>query len=613
MGKMYLALFKRSSQANHTFLKWYIFVISRQIFRVMLAASMRRLILLVICISIVQVMYGQRGIQTDSLDRILRTIKNPDDKVDLILGFLKEPKNQYLEDSIGVKLSQRALAISQQTNYAIGKINSMLKLGNYFYRGSDYKKAMELAQSSKEMSEDLNLDKELANSLSLIGTIYTELGDYDNSSQYFFKSLKLFEKLEDKDGISHSLGNIGTVFFNQQEYKKALQYLNKALTIAIKINNQSEIKRQYNNIAAVYGLMEKFDTSIVFLRKALAINLKIGDKFGQAINIMNIGFNQMNKGDFDNALANLNHSFKLFTELENHLHMAECYLNFGFCYYTTKRIDKGADFFIKAINEGQKNGYYKIISTAAKMLNQIYTEKKDTSNAYKYLALEKLAGDSLFESKKQILISKFELQYINEKKEFERQQAQQTKNTFMLIVIFSLVSGIVILGLVFSRYRLKSKFVLLEKEKIESELKIKDRELTVNLISLIKKNEMLFDISNMLVEFENDQKGSESKEVITKIGQKLRSSTSDKMLNEFSLRFQEVHAGFYENLLKAYPDLSQNELKLCAFLRLNMSTKDISELTGQQLLSIDRARYRLRKKLGLSNSETNLVTFLSQM
>lgn len=124
---------------------------------------------------------------------------------------------------------------------------------------------------------------------------------------------------------------------------------------------------------------------------------------------------------------------------------------------------------------------------------------------------------------------------------------------------------------------------------------------------------MLSDISNKLVQLELNAKGSETKETITKISQDLRNRTDDKMLNEFSMRFQEVHAGFYEKLLKSYPDLTQNELKLCAFLRLNMSTKDISELTGQQLASIDHARYRLRKKIGLSNSETNLVTFLSQI
>jgi DNA-binding CsgD family transcriptional regulator len=124
---------------------------------------------------------------------------------------------------------------------------------------------------------------------------------------------------------------------------------------------------------------------------------------------------------------------------------------------------------------------------------------------------------------------------------------------------------------------------------------------------------MLSDISNKLVQLEQNAKGAETKETIMKISKDLRNRTDDKMLNEFSLRFQEVHAGFYEKLLKVYPDLTQNELKLCAFLRLNMSTKDISELTGQRLPSIDHARYRLRKKLGLSNSETNLVNFLSQV
>jgi hypothetical protein len=261
------------------------------------------------------------------------------------------------------------------------------------------------------------------------------------------------------------------------------------------------------------------------------------------------------------------------------------------------------------------------------MLDQIYTEKKDTLNAYNYLMLEKLAADSLFASKKQILISKFELQYLYEKKEFERQQSQHTKSLIFMIIIFSLVASLAILALVFSRYRLKSKLVFLEKEKIElekenvelekekikSELEIKDKELTVNLISLIKNNEMLSDISGKLLQLERGVKGSEARDVITQISQELRNNTDNKMLNDFSLRFQEVHAGFYEKLLLAHPDLSQNELKLCAFLRLNMSTKDISELTNQQLASIDQARYRLRKKLGLSNSETNLVTFLSQV
>jgi hypothetical protein len=211
------------------------------------------------------------------------------------------------------------------------------------------------------------------------------------------------------------------------------------------------------------------------------------------------------------------------------------------------------------------------------------------------------------------LISKLELQYVYEEKEFQHKLAQQNRNNYMLIIIFSLVSGLLILALMLSRYRLKSKYMVLEKEKVESELNVKNRELTVNLLALIKKNEMLSDISHKLVQLEQNARGSETKDTIAQISQDLRTRTDDKMLNEFSKRFQEVHAGFYEKLLNSYPDLTPNELKLCAFLRLNMSTKDISELTGQQPASSDHARYRLRKKLKISNSEVNLISFLSRI
>ncbi len=549
----------------------------------------------------------------EDLNRDLRKLHKPEDKVDLILNFLDRPENHYMEDSVGIILSKRAYDIALQAGYTHGKVKAMLKSGNYYFRSSDFKNAMEQAQEAMIIAEDLDYSSELALALGLIGSIFSELGDYDNSSQYFFRGLKLYENLEDKDGIAGALGDIGMDFYNQQDNNKALEYFNNALVLAKEINSLHEIKRQYNNIAVVYGDLEKYDTAILFLRKALDINIKLGDKLGQGTNIMNIGYSQMNTGKYEEALISFQQSLDLFTGLNNRIHMAECYLNFGFCYYTDNKIDESIPYFKKALHEGRNNNYYRIIAPAANMLNQIYTSKSDTLNAYKFVMLENMANDSLFAIQKQKLLSKIELQYNYEKKEFERKKEQQRKNAFILIIILVLAAGLVILGLILSKHRLRSKLVLLEKEKIESELDIKNRELTVNLISLIKKNEMLSDVSRKLVQLEKSAKGEEAKEAITLISQEMRSGTEDKMLNEFSLRFQEVHAGFYEKLLKAFPDLTQNELKMCAFLRLNMSTKDISEITGQQLSTIDQARYRLRKKLGIANSETNLVSFLSQI
>jgi DNA-binding CsgD family transcriptional regulator len=78
------------------------------------------------------------------------------------------------------------------------------------------------------------------------------------------------------------------------------------------------------------------------------------------------------------------------------------------------------------------------------------------------------------------------------------------------------------------------------------------------------------------------------------------------------VRFQNVHIDFYKNLGEKFPDLSPNELKMCAFLKLNMSTKEIAALTYQSQDSIRQARSRLRQKLGVAKEE-NLVLYLSQI
>ncbi len=104
----------------------------------------------------------------------------------------------------------------------------------------------------------------------------------------------------------------------------------------------------------------------------------------------------------------------------------------------------------------------------------------------------------------------------------------------------------------------------------------------------------------------------ENQKIIQDVIRDLLLNSSKDVWKEFEVRFQEVHSDFYDNLNKRFPDLTPNEKKICAFLRLNMSTKDISAITYQSLRSINMARFRLRKKIGLDTDE-NLVTFLSHI
>ena len=155
--------------------------------------------------------------------------------------------------------------------------------------------------------------------------------------------------------------------------------------------------------------------------------------------------------------------------------------------------------------------------------------------------------------------------------------------------------------------------MLLEKEVHEREIEFKNKEMVINVMSLMKKNEMLAELSEKLVHIEQEATSSESRETIKKVARELQKSQEEEIWKEFSTRFKEVHGEFYNTLLHKFPTLSPNELKLCAFLRLNMSSKDIAELTGQRVSTLETARYRLRQKLGIANSDVNLITFLSSI
>lgn len=555
--------------------------------------------------------FAQKQLPLDSINEVLKNIIEPNKKVNTILNFINKPKNKFQTST--KDLAIRALDISNNENLTKEKINSMLYLSDFELRDLNYEPAMHYALKAKTISEDFNYKRELAQSLNSIGKVYFELKNYNKSSEYFFESLKLFEKVNDKKGIADVKGNIGLIFFQQLDYTKALDYFNVALQIALKLDEDLLIKKQYNNIGVVYGSLKKYDSSSVYINRAMEINKKYGDENAFALNLMNIGYNLLNTNKSKEAINHFEDALEIFTKLENHTQIAACFLNLGYCYYMSDNIDKSVIQYKNAIKYADINSDFNTSGNAAYILSQIYLKKKDSLEALKYVLIEKTALDSIYSGQRQKLVSNYELQYDFDKKEFENKLSQKRKSTIFLFIIFSLFFSSIVLLLILSKNKLRSKYITLEKEKIEAELNVGKKELSINLISLVKKNEMLSELSKKLIGIQKNAKSIETKQAILKISKELKKSAEDKRYNEFSSRFKEAHAGFYEKLLEQYPDLTQNELNLCAYLRLNMTTKDISEITGQRIQSIDQARYRLRKKLEISNSEINLTAFLTKI
>ncbi len=159
--------------------------------------------------------------------------------------------------------------------------------------------------------------------------------------------------------------------------------------------------------------------------------------------------------------------------------------------------------------------------------------------------------------------------------------------------------------------RLEHESLTLQKTKLEEELEFKNKQLATNVMYMVRKNELITLISEKLIKSKLSFK-KENQVIIDEIIRDLQSSTEDDIWTEFEIRFQQVHNDFYDKLNARFPNLSANEKKLCAFLRLNMTTKEISAITYQSINSLTVARSRLRKKLNLDTDE-NLIAFLENI
>jgi len=136
----------------------------------------------------------------------------------------------------------------------------------------------------------------------------------------------------------------------------------------------------------------------------------------------------------------------------------------------------------------------------------------------------------------------------------------------------------------------------------------KKRELTSSALRLIHYSE----INNKLIsdlEKISEYTNPKGRELIQTTINQVSMGPGKNVWQEFETRFENVYESFYLKLNQMFPGLTPNEKKLCALLRLNLSSKDIASLIFQNPQSVDMARYRLRKKLNLTQDE-NLIDFL---
>jgi tetratricopeptide (TPR) repeat protein len=557
------------------------------------------------------VLVSQESSKIDSLERVLAQTGDSKIKIEVLISLSDEYSN--IDISKSLLFAEQANNLAETDGGEKEKLKAYLNLSSNCYYRSDLPRAMELALKAKILAEDLSLDKELATALDAIGVIYYDIGNQTKSSEYIFASLKIVEKLQDKEGMGATYCQIGTLYLDQKDFDKAEDYYLKSLELAKNIKSNEGIASNLNNLAKVYYVKKDWHNALNRYQEALKINLEEGNSYLVASNYLNIANVFFDLKRYHEAISKIQQAGDIFEKIGNKLRLAKSHVMLSNIYFETGQQEQSKALAMNSLEIAQAEGYNEIVVNAAEILNKLYVEQKDSAMAYRYYVLENQYKDSLFLAEKQKTLIKLELQYQFEKNEQELKIAKQRRNVVILIISGALFFCVIIILLIWNQLRLRAKKHQVEQAKYEQELEFKNKEMVLNVMSLMKKNEMLAELSEKIVAIEKESSSPESRETIKKIAVELQKSQADEIWKEFSVRFKEVHGEFYNHLLQKFPSLSPNELKLCAFLRLNMSTKDISELTGQRVSTLETARYRLRQKLGIANSDTNLVTFLSSL
>jgi tetratricopeptide (TPR) repeat protein/DNA-binding CsgD family transcriptional regulator len=256
------------------------------------------------------------------------------------------------------------------------------------------------------------------------------------------------------------------------------------------------------------------------------------------------------------------------------------------------------------------------------ILWQAYEKLGDIPNAFIYQKKYIDLRDELSKKADERIVLEWEENLVRQNKDIELAQLNVELNTLRLRQKFILALSIMILLLAFSLGRLiyfrnqkevlRTKLLEEEAENLSLQLEVKERELTSQSMHLQALGGFGEDITNKLYSLKEKLNTEEHSDELSRIIRDFEKGIPEELWEDFRVRFENTNKDFYAKLFQKCGDLTPVEIKVASFLRLNLSSKEISHLTNRSSGTITNIRSSLRKKLQLKE-EDNLVAFLMSL
>lgn len=446
------------------------------------------------------------------------------------------------------------------------KANSFRSLGRY-------NECLEVHMESLKLKEEIgDTEESIAASYWNIGNIQGDIGNYDISNDYYNKAKVIYEKLDLKDDIASINTNLAINLKGQKEYEEAKALFIETMPYYIEKNYNNDLAGLYDNLGWIYAQQDSLQLAEDYYMKSLAISQNYGETSLIGLNQRHLGELYNKKGEYRKALRYIKDALKNAEETGTRKKMIGDLLEMSKAYAGLGRYKKAYEFhtdYHKLHDEilGEEN-----IKKMNELEVQYQTEKKE----------------------KELILKQKELQLLE-----ERKQKAENEKLFLLI---SLIGALALAIAIVYGLRQKMKRNKIEREKLNSDLEFKEKELTTHALHLAHKNEVLLDLKSQLKELKSESPNARSyQKVINTINLDIN---NDNNWEQFRNYFEDVHKDFNSKVMRNYPDVSNNDLRLMSLLKMNLSSKEIANILNISIEGVKKARYRLRKKLNLSSEES---------
>ena len=436
--------------------------------------------------------------------------------------------------------------------------------GNMFEAVINFKKALEYIPEWDKTNR-------FVVNLSLAG-MYNDFDFIEKAGYYKDRAYNLlpFDSIPDK-----FLNTLGIIESNLKNFKRADEIFTRAIKFGEENGRPEVLAPSYANYGSLKRKEKKFEEALIYIGKSDSISEVYGVEVGFLINGVNRAEVFHDQGRYSDALKELQAAYKRLIE-----------------------------FDITQYN----SAYYDLLS-------KVYSGLGETALADRYFRKYIENKEEYKDDFSRGAVSEWELateRELNQKQlDAFRITSERERATFYLVafILTVLLLFFAITYFYLSRKRIiESERHALEKLKLQQDLESKSKELLTeslnNLTVQNTKEEILGELEIIL-----NQLPDKVRSRFSVFNQKLKSGRESNFLDEFEMRFKGVYESFYQKLSKQAPDLTPNDLRICAFIRLNISSKDIARLTGKTLGTIDNNKTVIRKKLNLS-SDNNLQKYL---